>query len=147
MRMVALEAVEEGLGEREPGFRQLKQARRPRVVVVEDEENVSRALLRHLRHEDYLVRVARDGIEALSAIAEHEPDVILLDLGLPHLHGFKLLHRLREQRTDAPVVVLTGDTSPETRARALRAGVRRVLIKPTPASEVVAAIDEVLREG
>jgi len=135
--------------EDQPRFPALCAARRPTIVVAEDCVNLSRSLLRHLRRSDFLVRVAGDGIEALEHVRALEPDLLLLDLGLPRLHGLKLLHRLRsaEERIEVPVVVLTGDTAPETWERALRFGVRRVLLKPTPAPEVVAVIEEVLREG
>jgi chemosensory pili system protein ChpA (sensor histidine kinase/response regulator) len=135
--------------ESEPGFPALRQARRPRVVIAEDCEHVVRALRRFLRRANFDVLVARDGVEALCAIRESEPDLLLLDLGLPRMHGFKLLHRLRTaaQRIDVPVVVLTGDTDPASLERAARFGVRRVLLKPTPAPVVVAVLEEVLAES
>jgi CheY-like chemotaxis protein len=135
--------------ELERGFLTLKIARRPRIVVAEDCEDVRDALSPYLRRADYLTRFAADGVEALGAILEFEPDVLLLDLGLPRMHGFKLLHRLRTTagQLGVRVVVLTGDMDPESRERALRFGVHRVLLKPTPAAKVVAAIDRTLREG
>jgi DNA-binding response OmpR family regulator len=141
------EEPEELRKNREPGFPALKLARRPRIVVAEDSEELGRGLMRHMRRADYIVHLALDGVEALDAVRDVEPDVLLLDLGLPRLHGFKLLHALRTSRIDVPVIVLTGETSPATWERALRFGVRKLFLKPTTAHELIDAIDEVLREG
>lgn len=143
----ATSCIEDELQAGLESFWSLRTARRPRIVVAEDCEHVGQALLPYLRRAHYLARLAHDGVEALAAIQELEPDVLLLDLGLPRMHGFKVLHRLRASQVEFPVVVLTGDTHPESWERALRFGVRRVLLKPTPAREVVAVIDDVLRGG
>ena len=143
---VEVEQEDRVLMEQRTGFLALKTSRRPRIVVAEDCEEIRFGLLRHLRRFHYLVHFATDGIEALRAIRDLEPDVLLLDLGLPRMHGFKVLHQLRRERIDLPVVVLTGDSSSRSTERALRFGVREVLLKPTPAAVVVASIDRLLRD-
>lgn len=128
-------------------FPALQLARRPLILIAEDCENLRRALVRGLRRSNYLVHGASDGVEALAALRTIEPDVLLLDLGLPRMHGFKLLHHLRETHTtDVPILVLTGDTNPASWEHALRSGARRVLLKPTSTHEVQQAIEELLAD-
>lgn len=116
-----------------------------RVLVVEDDPYLSRALAARMAAEGLEVRVADDGLAAARELAEAEPDLVLLDVHLPRLHGFKFLHRLREHHDrDVPVVVLTGDPDPRVTARALRWGVRRVLHKPMSNRRVVDIVRDCL---
>ncbi len=117
----------------------LEYQRMETVLVIEDQEDLNRALALRLQAAGLGVACAFDGIAGLEKIKRLEPDVIVLDLRLPRLHGFKLLHALRGQRNlrEAPIVVITGDPDPEIEQRARRWGIRRVFRKPASMRDVV----------
>src|SRR5258707_6572758 len=81
-------------------------SRSSRVLVVEDDAEIAGALGRSLRIEGYDVRVAEDGEEALSESGMFEPDLVVLDLGLPRLDGVEVCRRLRD-KGDVPILMLT----------------------------------------
>ncbi|WP_328293571.1 response regulator transcription factor [Kineococcus sp. NBC_00420] len=99
-----------------------------RVLVVEDEPGLRRTLDIHLSARGWDVSTAADGRTALT-LAEREPDVVLLDLGLPDMDGLEVLSRLRE-RGRTPVVVLTARTSTADTVAALDAGADDYVTKP-----------------
>src|SRR5207248_7617754 len=78
----------------------------PLILTVEDEPRISRYLRSSLQMAGYDVLVAPDGIKALELVQENRPDLVLLDIGLPHMSGFEVLENIRKQY-DMPVIVLT----------------------------------------
>ena len=112
------------------------------VLIIEDHADLNRALTFRLQHAGLNVACAYDGLAGLEKIRHLAPDVIVLDIHLPRLHGFKLLHRLRQEPNlrDAPIVAITGDPTLEVEERALRWGVKRVFRKPVSASELVSSV-------
>jgi len=130
-------------------FSSLQKSRLSTVLVIEDNADLNAGLCIRLTHNHMNVISALDGLEGLQAAFREQPDVVLLDLGLPRMHGLKLLHHLRmePQMADTPVIVLTGTDNPELVAKAERWGVRRVLRKPIRQVHIVDAIQEVLEEG
>ncbi len=119
-----------------------------RILVVDDEPANVRALLRLLDRAGYdRVEGLTDPRQALPRFREDPPDLILLDLRMPHLDGFDLLELLREEippDTYLPVLVLTGDLSQEVRERALAAGARDFITKPFDVTEVLLRIQNLL---
>lgn len=118
------------------------------ILIVDDEASNVRLLARILTNAGFAgVCATSDSREALRLFAEVEPDLILLDLRMPELDGFAILEQLRS-RIDAtdflPVLAMTGDTSPETRHRALVAGAKDFLEKPFQAHEVIARVENLL---
>jgi DNA-binding response OmpR family regulator len=109
------------------------------VLVVEDEPGLAEVLALHLRAAGYAPVVARDGLEALYALDRAPPRVILLDLHLPRLSGFRLLALLQQRpaAARAPVLVLTALNVAEARGVA-RAGADAFLTKPFDAAELAA---------
>src|SRR3954471_8584299 len=95
--------------------------RAPRVLVVEDDDEIAQVLQRSLRMEGYDVRIAPDGEAALSAHAEFVPDLVVLDLGLPKLDGMDVAKRLRSS-DDVPILMLTARVAHTARARGARPG-------------------------
>ena len=87
-----------------------------RVLVVDDEGPIARALAINLRARKYEVDVAPDGRTALELAAERHPDVVLLDLGLPDLDGTEVIAGLRGW-TDVPIIVLSARQDSATRSR------------------------------
>ncbi len=119
-------------------------ARAPRVLVVEDDEEIATALQRSLRLEGYEVRIAGDGIAALEQADAFVPDVVVLDLGLPRLDGVDVARRLRAQ-ADVAILMLTARDTVEARVEGLDAGADDYLVKPFERQELLARLRALLR--
>jgi DNA-binding response OmpR family regulator len=115
-----------------------------RVLVVEDDTEITDVLRRSLRHEGYQVRTAGDGVTALDAAAEFIPDLVVLDLGLPRLDGIEVCRQLRADG-DVPILILTARTETDDRVTGLDSGADDYLIKPFERTEFLARIRALLR--
>lgn len=115
-----------------------------RVLVVDDEPQILRALRINLRARGYAVEVAADGGSALRAVAQHHPDLIVLDLGLPDMDGVEVIRGVRGW-TAVPVIVLSGRASSEEKVAALDAGADDYITKPFGVEELLARIRAVTR--
>ena len=118
--------------------------RDPRVLVVEDDEEIAQVLQRSLRLEGYEVRVAADGEAALDQSAAFNPDLVILDLGLPKLDGMEVARRLRSA-DDVPILMLTARDALESRVEGLDAGADDYLVKPFERQELLARLRALLR--
>ena len=118
-----------------------------RLLVVEDEEKLARALRRGLEQEGYAVDVLHDGERALARLAhEHEQyDVAVLDIVLPGLDGLTLCRRLRDRGVSLPVLMLTARDSTSDKVAGLDSGADDYLVKPFAFEELVARIRTLLR--
>ena len=114
-----------------------------RVLVVEDEAAMSRALRINLRARGYEVATARTGREALAEASAHPPDAVILDLGLPDLDGVEVIRELRGW-SRAPVVVLSGRTGSGDKITALDSGADDYVTKPFAMAELLARLRAVL---
>jgi two-component system response regulator RegX3 len=117
-----------------------------RVLVVDDEPQILRALVVNMRARGYDVHTASDGASALRVAGQHPPDLVILDLGLPDLEGADVIAGLRGWTT-APIIVLTGRTEQIQKIAALDAGADDYVTKPFSSRELVARIRAVLRRG
>jgi two-component system, OmpR family, KDP operon response regulator KdpE len=99
------------------------------VLVVDDEIPLQRILSIALDARGYRVRVASNGRQALAAVAAEEPDVVMLDLGLPDMDGLEVCHHLRRW-SNAPIIVLTADGQEERMVRSLEEGADDYVTKP-----------------
>jgi two-component system, OmpR family, response regulator MprA len=115
-----------------------------RILVVEDDTEITDALRRSLRHEGYEVRTAGDGVEALDAAARFIPDLVVLDLGLPRLDGIEVCKQLRADG-DVPILILTARTETDDRVNGLDSGADDYLVKPFERQEILARIRALLR--
>src|SRR5919202_6607582 len=118
-----------------------------RLLLVEDDVKLSRALVRGLRHEGHAVDVAGDGDAALLHAAVYEYDAIVLDVMLPGLDGIEVCRTLRERGCWVPVLMLTARTAPGDRVHGLDAGADDYLPKPFDFGELLARIRALLRRG
>ena len=118
--------------------------RAPRVLVVEDDEDIAQALQRSLRMEGYEVRAAADGNAALEHGRTFAPDLVILDLGLPELDGIEVAKRLRGD-DDVPILILTARDALESRVEGLDAGADDYLVKPFERQELLARMRALLR--
>ena len=119
-------------------------SRDPRVLVVEDDEEIAQVLQRSLRLDGYEVRLAADGEAALDTAAAYHPDLVILDLGLPRLDGMEVARRLRAA-DDVPILMLTARDALESRVEGLDAGADDYLVKPFERQELLARLRALLR--
>ncbi|MER6910508.1 response regulator transcription factor [Streptomyces sp. NPDC000594] len=117
-----------------------------RVLVVEDEPQLVRALEINLRARRYEVDTAPDGATALRLAAEDSPDIVLLDLGLPDIDGIEVIRRLRG-RSRVPIIVVSARRTTEEKVEALEAGADDYLTKPFGMDELVARIRAAARRA
>ena len=117
-----------------------------KILVIEDDAEIARALEIRLRAAGYEPSLASDGFEGLRAAHLQKPDVILLDIVLPGMDGFEVRRRLKAtpELSGVPVVFLTSDTREETRMKARAAGGMCFLSKPYDADLLLAAIKAVI---
>ena len=118
-----------------------------RILVVEDEEKVASFIRKGLEEERYAVDLAPDGEEGLALAQVNPYDLIVLDLMLPKLDGFKVLGRLREEGVHTPVLVLTARDRLDDKVRGLDLGADDYLTKPFAFSELLARMRALLRRG
>jgi DNA-binding response OmpR family regulator len=118
--------------------------RDPRVLVVEDDDEIAQVLQRSLRLEGYEVRIAGDGEAALDQSAAFNPDLVILDLGLPKLDGIEVARRLRSS-DDVPILMLTARDAVEARVEGLDSGADDYLVKPFERQELLARLRALLR--
>jgi len=118
-----------------------------RILVVDDEQSIVDAVATALRYEGFEVEEAATGREALSAVARHEPDLIVLDWMLPDIEGIEVGRRLRALGSKSAVLFLTAKDSTENKVEALRAGGDDYVTKPFSLAEIVARIHAILRRS
>jgi two-component system, OmpR family, response regulator MprA len=118
--------------------------RDPRVLVVEDDNEIAQVLQRSLRLDGYDVRIAGDGEAALDQAAAYHPDLVILDLGLPKLDGIEVARRLRAA-DDVPILMLTARDAVESRVEGLDSGADDYLVKPFERQELLARLRALLR--
>jgi DNA-binding response OmpR family regulator len=119
-------------------------SRPPRVLVVEDDDEIAQTLQRSLRLEGYEVRIASDGVSALDDAHAFLPDLVVLDLGLPRLDGIEVARTLRAS-DDVPILMLTARDALEARVEGLDSGADDYLVKPFERQELLARLRALLR--
>jgi two-component system response regulator MprA len=116
-----------------------------RVLVVEDDQSVRDAVTRALRYEGYDVRTAVDGTDALTHVADDDPDVVVLDVLMPGTDGLEVCRRLRTQGDFRPVLMLTARHEVSDRVAGLDAGADDYLVKPFALDELLARLRALMR--
>jgi two-component system OmpR family response regulator len=118
-----------------------------RILVVEDDKHVARAVKRGLEAEGYAVDVAFDGSEGLWLAVENAYDAMVLDIMLPGIGGYELCSKLREARDWTPILMLTAKDAEEDEAHALDTGADDFLAKPFSYMVLLARLRALLRRG
>jgi DNA-binding response OmpR family regulator len=118
-----------------------------RILVVEDEKKVARALREGLAAEQYDVRVAPNGEEAFYQVANEAFDLVLLDWMLPGRSGLEVLKALRKRGATTPVLLLTAKDTVEDRVLGLDSGADDYLVKPFAFPELLARVRALVRRG
>lgn len=118
-----------------------------RILVVEDEPKVAKALQEGLESEHYDATVAQTGEEGFYLVNEQSFDLVVLDLGLPGRDGLEVLETLRKRGLQTPVLILTARDTLDDRVAGLDRGADDYLVKPFALSELLARIRALLRRG
>jgi DNA-binding response OmpR family regulator len=116
-----------------------------RILLVEDEEKVSRFVTLGLHAEQFVVDRASDGVTGYEMASGHPYDVIIVDLMLPRLSGTELISRLRQSRVETPVLVLSARDQLDDKVRNFESGADDYLTKPFAFAELLARIRALLR--
>src|SRR5574337_1982637 len=123
-----------------------KGARVPTVLVVDDEQEIASLLRSYLERDGHRVIVAADGEAALRAVEAASPDLVVLDLMLPHLDGWEVSRRIRALMP-IPIIMLTARDREDDKIRGLELGADDYVTKPFSPREVVARVRAVLRRN
>jgi two-component system KDP operon response regulator KdpE len=119
---------------------------RQRILVVDDEPQITRVLRTTLSSHGYSIHTASDGDEALEVMREWLPDLIITDLGMPNMAGLELCHRVRS-KSAVPIIVLSVRGEEKTKIEALDAGADDYVTKPFAPNELLARIRAMLRRA
>ena len=121
------------------------EARRRRILVVDDEPAVLELIELRLDLAGYRVAVARDGYEAMKRLAEIRPDAMVLDINMPRLDGFGVLRQLAQMKAMPPTMVLTARNAPDDVKAAIALGARDFLAKPFKDEQLLTRVARLLR--
>jgi DNA-binding response OmpR family regulator len=116
-----------------------------RLLLVEDERDLSSAIKRVLEYNKFDVDVAYDGIQGLQKIDENEYDGVILDVMMPRMDGFQMVRRLRDNGNNIPVLMLTARGEIDDKVLGLDSGADDYLTKPFQIKELLARIRALLR--
>ena len=121
---------------------------RPTALVVDDSITVRRVTQRLLERNGLRVLTARDGLDAIAVLAEHLPDIILLDIEMPRMDGYEVAAQVRnDPRTrDIPIIMITSRVGEKHRARAIELGVSDYLGKPYQEAQLLEAIEPLIEQ-
>jgi len=120
---------------------------RTTILIVEDDPAILRGVSDALAFKGYAVLTAERGDRGLAAALSGSPDLVLLDVLMPGMDGFAVLHELRKSRPQLPVIMLTARGAEEDRVRGLNEGADDYVVKPFSATELVARVEAVLRRS
>ncbi len=118
-----------------------------RILVIEDEAKVASFIKRALEEESYAVDLSADGVQGLELGLSGSYDLIVIDLMLPGLPGLEVLKRLRKEKIQAPVLILTAQSQVDQKVKGLDAGADDYLTKPFAIDELLARVRALLRRG
>ncbi len=118
-----------------------------RILVVEDDESIARAIELELAHRNFSVRCAYDGQAGLEQISEYRPELVVLDIMLPKMDGVGVLGRVRKEGNRVPVIMLTARDTTLDKVHSLDHGADDYLTKPFEIEELLARIRALLRRS
>jgi two-component system, OmpR family, alkaline phosphatase synthesis response regulator PhoP len=118
-----------------------------RILVVEDNANLAYGLMTSLELEGHHVAVAEDGAAGLQGVREHRPELVILDLMLPGMDGYRVLKTLREQGETMPVLILTARGEEADKVLGFRLGADDYVTKPFGLLELLARVGALLRRA
>ncbi len=117
----------------------------PNILVIEDDKDIGQYLKDFLTENDYSVHVEQKGASGIEYFKKHEPDLVLLDLGLPDMEGESVCKEIKKEYSDIPVIILTAKNSVPDKVNGLNIGADDYVTKPFVADELLARIKVRLR--
>jgi two-component system nitrogen regulation response regulator NtrX len=117
------------------------------ALIVDDEASIRASLAGVLKDEGYEVLEADSGHAALATVAEHEPDVVLLDIWMPGMDGLETLQRLKAVQPGLPIVIMSGHGTIETAVKATKLGAHDFVEKPLSIEKVMLALQNALNQS
>jgi len=114
------------------------------ILLVEDDKDSQKLIARFLENSDYKVTIAQDGIDALLNIGKKDFDLIISDINMPNLDGFKLLEMMNQKDIEAPVMFLTSRTSQEDEIKGFELGATDYIRKPVKKDVLLLRVTNVL---
>lgn len=117
-----------------------------RILVIEDQEDLATLYESALQKDGFDVTKAYTGEEGVSIFEDDGADAVVLDMTLPEMHGLQTLQQIRSRNTNVPVIVVTGETSDETRQQSERLGVQEYLAKPADHNDIIKALRRALND-
>lgn len=118
-----------------------------RILIVEDNEDLARGLANNLEIEGFETEIASDGATGLARAKESSPDLVILDLMLPGMDGYRVLSSLRDEGDAVPVLVLTARTAEHDKVRGFREGCDDYVTKPFGLLELIGRVNALLRRA
>ena len=120
-----------------------------KILIVEDDPDVRKGMHVRLQASSYDTFFATDAISGMAEARKHQPDLILLDLGLPGGDGFTVMERFKSnpQLAVIPIIIVSARTGHDNRVRAMKAGAKAFLEKPVDNAELLAVIRQALGES
>jgi DNA-binding response OmpR family regulator len=118
-----------------------------RILIVEDDEAIAQGLRDNLEFENYQVSITGDGASAVRMAGELKPDLILLDIRLPHMSGYEVCRKLRGSGSNVPILMLTARGEEEDRVLGLDLGADDYVTKPFAVRELLARVRALLRRA
>lgn len=120
-----------------------------RVLIIDDSDVLRKIVSFNLTKEGYVVEEARDGLEGLEKMKSNKPDLVILDIMMPHLNGFEVLKRMRadSELSNVPVIILTAKGGENDAKMALQSGANGFLTKPFSPVKLVEEVRRVTRCG
>lgn len=117
-----------------------------KILIVEDEAHITRTLRLYLEQAGYLVVIIADGAQAMPAFRHEKPDLVILDLHLPHVDGWEICRQIRREG-DTPIIMLTARSEESDKLIGLELGADDYVTKPFSPREVTARVRVVLRRS
>jgi two-component system KDP operon response regulator KdpE len=114
------------------------------VLIIDDDKEFTYLLRESLQDQGFQVLLANDGVDGVQCLQKHRPDLVLLDVMMPHLDGWEACRRIRET-SDVPIIMLTGRREEADKIRGLQLGADDYMVKPFSTPELTARIQAVLR--
>ena len=118
-----------------------------KILVVEDEKDLNRVITKHLKKNNYSVDSCFDGEEALDYISYGEYDLIITDIMMPNVDGYEFIDKLRANKNDTPVIMLTAKDTLEDKIMGLDSGTDDYIVKPFEFDELLARIRVLMRRN
>ena len=119
-------------------------ASKQKILIVDDDENIANLVSLYLTKECFETRIEHDGLSALTAFREYNPDLVLLDLMLPGIDGYEVCREIRKD-SKTPIIMLSAKTEVFDKVLGLELGADDYMIKPFDSKELVARVKAVLR--